>query len=91
METLKTLTLTTLLAATPVLVLANVSLGDKLGTDEAAIRSAMEAQGYVVEEIEFENGEIEVELVKDGVETELVLSKSDGVVTAIEIEDENDD
>jgi ribosome biogenesis SPOUT family RNA methylase Rps3 len=91
METLKTLTLTTLLAATPVLVLANVSLGDKLGTDEAAIRSAMEAQGYVVEEIEFEDGEIEVELVKDGVETELVLSKSDGVVTAIEIEDENDD
>ncbi|MCL6285694.1 PepSY domain-containing protein [Ruegeria sp. 2012CJ41-6] len=91
METLKTLTLATLLAAMPVLVLANVSLGDRLGTDEAAIRSAMEAQGYVVEEIEVEDGKIEVELVKDGVETELVLSKSDGIVTAIEMEDEDDD
>ncbi|WP_372574940.1 PepSY domain-containing protein [Ruegeria jejuensis] len=91
METLKTLTLTALIAAAPALAMANVSLGDKLGTDEAAIRSAMEAQGYVVEEIEFEDDEIEVELAKDGVETELVLSKSDGVVTAIEMEEEDDD
>ena len=90
METLKLLTLTGLIATAPVLALANVGLGDKLGTTESDIRTALEAQGYQIEEIEFEDGEIEVELVKDGVETELVLSDTDGVVTAIELEEDDD-
>lgn len=90
METLKLLTLTGLIATAPVLALANVGLGDKLGTTEADIRAALEGQGYQIEEIEFEDGEIEVELVKDGVETELVLSETDGVVTAIELEEDDD-
>ncbi len=90
MENLKILTLAGLIAAAPALALANVGLGEKLGTDEADIRAALEAQGYVVEEIEFEDGEIEVELSKDGVETELVLNKVDGTVTAIELEEDDD-
>ena len=90
MENLKILTLAGLIAAAPALALANVGLGEKLGTDEADIRAALEAQGYVVEEIEFEDGEIEVELSKDGVETELVLNKVDGTVTAIEPEEDDD-
>ncbi|WP_171097907.1 PepSY domain-containing protein [Ruegeria sp. HKCCD7255] len=90
MENLKMLTLAGLIAAVPALALANVGLGDKLGTDEAEIRAALEAQGYVIEEIELEDGEIEVELSKDGVETELVLSETEGVVTAIELEQDDD-
>ena len=90
METLKLLTLTGLIATAPVLALANVGLGDKLGTSESDIRATLEAQGYQIEEIEFEDGEIEVELIKDGVETELVLSETDGVVTAIELEEDDD-
>lgn len=90
METLKLLTLTGLIATAPVLALANVGLGDKLGTSEADIRAALEAQGYQIEEIEFEGVKIEVELIKDGVETELVLSDTDGVVTAIELEEDDD-
>ncbi len=90
MENLKILTLAGLIAAAPALALANVGLGEKLGTDEADIRAALEAQGYVVEEIEFEDGEIEVELSKDGVETELVLNNVDGTVTAIELEEDDD-
>ncbi|NOD96834.1 hypothetical protein GS610_06390 [Ruegeria sp. HKCCD6228] len=90
METLKLLTLTGLIATAPVLALANVGLGDKLGTSEADIRAALEAQGYQIEEIEIEGGKIEVELIKDGVETELVLSDTDGVVTAIELEEDDD-
>ena len=89
MENLKILTLAGLIAAAPALALANVGLGEKLGTDEADIRAALEAQGYVVEEIEFEDGEIEVELSKDGVETELVLNNVDGTVTAIELEEDD--
>ncbi len=90
MENLKILTLAGLIAAAPALALANVGLGEKLGTDEADIRAALEAQGYVVEEIKFEDGEIEVELSKDGVETELVLNNDDGTVTAIELEEDDD-
>ncbi|MEW2919076.1 PepSY domain-containing protein [Ruegeria sp. ANG10] len=90
METFKMLTLTGLIAVAPALALANVGLGDKLGTNEAEIRSTLEAQGYQIEEIEFEDGEIEVELSKDGVETELVLTETDGEVTAIEIEKDDD-
>lgn len=90
MENLKMLTLAGLITAAPALALANIGVGDTLGTDEAAIRSALEAQGYVVEEIEFEDGEIEVELSKDGVETELVLTGVDGTVTAIEAEEDDD-
>lgn len=90
METLKLLTLTGLIATAPVLALADIGLGDTLGTNASEIRATLEAQGYEIEEIEFEDGEIEVELVKDGVETELVLSEADGVVKAIELEDDDD-
>ncbi|WP_170515894.1 PepSY domain-containing protein [Ruegeria atlantica] len=90
METFKMLTLTGLIVTAPALALANVGLGDKLGTNEAEIRSTLEAQGYQIEEIELEDGEIEVELSKDGVETELVLTETDGEVTAIEIEKDDD-
>lgn len=90
METFKVLTLTSLITAAPVLALANVGVGDTLGTTEAEIRSVLEAQGYAIEEIEFEEDEIEVELSKDGVETELVLDVADGVVTAIEAEEDDD-
>lgn len=90
METFKMLTLTGLIVTAPVLALANVGIGDKLGTSEAEIRATLEAQGYELEEIEFEDGEIEVEFTKGGVETELVLNQSDGVVKAIEMEVEDD-
>ncbi len=90
MENLKILALAGLIATAPVLALANVGLGETLGTEEAVIRAALEAQGYVVEEIEFEDDEIEVELSKDGVETELVLNKANGTVTAIELEEDDD-
>ena len=88
MEKLKTLTLITLIVGAPALAVAGVSLGDRLGTDEAEIRAAIEAQGYIVQEIEFEQDKIEVEVLKDGVETELVLNQADGTVTGIEADDD---
>lgn len=91
MEQFKTLTLATLILATPALAMANITVGDTLGTDEAVIRAAMEAQGYVVREIEFEHGKIEVEVYKDGVETELTLSAANGVITGIELENDSRD
>ena len=76
-----------LLAAAP--VFANVSVGDRLGTDDAQILTALEAQGYQVEEIEREDGEIEAEVMKDGVEYELTLAQDTGEI--LEIETDSDD
>jgi len=88
MENLKTLTLVTLLIGAPALAMANISVGDTVGTDEAEIRAVVEAQGYTVTEIEIEDGEIEVEVLLDGVETELVVDMTTGIVTEIELEDD---
>jgi len=54
MENLKTLTLVTLLIGAPALAMANISVGDKVGTDEAEIRAMAQPQGYTVQEIEVE-------------------------------------
>ena len=84
MENLKTLTLVTLLIGTPALASANISVGDTVGTDEAEIRTMVEAQGYTVQDIEIEDGEFEVEVLMDGVESELAIDMVTGMVTEIE-------
>jgi len=88
MENLKTLTLAALIIGTPALAMASISVGDSVGTDEAEIRAMVEAQGYTVQEIEIEDGEIEVEVLLDGVETELVVDMTTGMVTEIERDDD---
>ena len=90
MTTFKTLTLITAMLAVPAVAMANFNIGDTLGTEEAAIRTMLEEQGYQVQEIEFEDDEIEVEVLKDGVETEMVLNQADGSVLEIEMEKEDD-
>lgn len=73
-------------------VLANVSVGDRLGTEDAQILTALEAQGYQVEEIEREDGEIEAEVMKDGVEYEITLAQDTGEILEIETDaDDGDD
>lgn len=84
----KPLTLTALILSVPAMALAGVSIGDRIGTSDAEIRAQVEALGYQVQEIEFEDGEIEVEVLKDGVETELVLNQADGTVREIEQDDD---
>jgi uncharacterized membrane protein YkoI len=88
MENLKTLTLAALIIGAPALAMANIAIGDTIGTDEAEIRAVVEAQGYTVQEIEIEDGEIEVEVLLDGVETELVVDMTTGIVTEIELDDD---
>lgn len=91
MEQLKTLTLVSLIAVTPVLAVAGATVGDQVGLEEAQIRTTLEAQGYKIQEIEFEDDAIEVEVTIDGVESELVLSLTDGTVVEVEIEEGDDD
>lgn len=76
------------LAAVPALAYAQLTLGDSIGTDEAMIRAALEAQGAEVIEIELEDGEIEVEYLLGGAEYEATLDAT-GVVTALETEEDD--
>ena len=81
--------LTTLLV--PSIGLAQVNVGDEIGVTEASVRSAFEAQGYVVSEIEFEDDEIEVEVTKAGQAFEFEISPETGLVLEIETEDDDND
>lgn len=69
---------------------ATFKVGERLGVEETEIRAALEAQGYVVHEIEFEDGEIEAEVTLDGQEYEIEMA-ADGTITEIEAEDDDDD
>lgn len=75
----------------PVTAMAQVNLGDNLGSSEAAIRTALEAQGYAVLEIEREGGEIEVEAILNGQEYEIEISAETGLILEIELEDDSED
>ncbi len=85
--------LTAALLATliPAAALANLTVGEQVLTDEAAIRAAFEEKGLTVTEIEFEDEEIEVEYSLDGQAYEVSISASTGMITEIELEDEEDD
>lgn len=83
-----TLALALPLAAVP--LHAAIMAGDVIGTDEAQIRSALESNGYIVNEIEREDDEIEVEAHLDGQEFEIELSATTGTVLEIELEDDED-
>ena len=84
----KPLTLTALILTIPAMAFAGITVGDRIGTSETEIRTQIEALGYEVQEIEFEGGEIEVEVLKDVIETELVLNPANGTVREIEQDDD---
>ncbi len=86
----KLASLTALVAFVPALALAQLSLGDTVGTDMAEITSALEAQGAEVLEIENEDGVIEVEYVLEGTEYEAEIDSASGAVVAVELEEADD-
>ena len=81
---------TGLLASTG-FALAAVTVGDTLGTTEDEIRAALTDQGYAVEEIETEDGEIEAEVSLDGKEMEVVVDAKSGLILEMELEDQDED
>lgn len=52
--------------------------------------AALEAEGYVIEEVELEDGEIEIEAEKDGMEREITLAADTGAVMTDESEVDDD-
>lgn len=75
----------------PGIAIAGVDIGQTLGTSEADVRLALTDMGYDVQEIEIEDGEIEAEVMLDGVAYEVEVSVDTGLVTEIELEDDEDD
>lgn len=63
-----------------------VEVGDVVGSEEE-IRTALEAEGYAILEVERENGEIEVEASRDGTVFEFNFTEDTGEV--IEVTDES--
>ncbi len=90
-DTLKMTTLAALILAVPTLSFAQLSLGDVAGTSEDEIRAKLEASGAVIEEMEAEQGMIEVEYTLAGAEYEVTVDPASGKVVEIENEDDDDD
>jgi len=61
-----------------------------VGTDVAEIRAMLEAEGFQIEEIEFEDDEIEVEYIFEGAEYEMTLTP-EGAIVSVELEDDDED
>lgn len=78
---------TAALMMAPAVALAGISLGDSVGTTDADIRAAFEAAGYTVEDIEREDGEIEVEVLQNGAEFEFGIAPDTGAVVEMEKDD----
>lgn len=89
-DTLKIASLTGLIAIAPFAVFAQLGVGDQLGTTEEAIRAALQSAGYEVVEIEFEDDEIEADVILDGQAFEIEIA-SDGTVSDVEAEEEDED
>lgn len=74
----------------PGAALAQINVGDELGSSETAIQAALEAQGYTITEIETEDGEIEVEATSGGQSFEFEVSPETGLVLAAYQEHDED-
>jgi hypothetical protein len=86
----KALTLAMAGVMAPTLAMAGFTLGDTMPTTEEALRAQLTGQGYVVEEVEIDDGMLEVEATKDGVEFELVIKPNTGEIIKIEQEPDDD-
>ena len=75
----------------PGVALAQINVGDALGSSEAAILAALQAQGYETTEIEVENGEIEIDANLGDQSFEIEVSSTTGLVLAVYEEDEIED
>lgn len=67
-----------------------LTVGDTVGADAEQIRATLEAEGYVISEIEVDDDEIEVEATRDGVELEIEIDPATAQIIEIELENDDD-
>lgn len=90
MNTTTKLTLAVLIALAPATAFAAPSVGDALGTSVAEIATNLQDAGYEVREIERDDSDFEVEIIVDGQLYELEISPRTGMITEVELEDDDD-
>lgn len=81
----------TMAATMPAAALSNVSQGDALGTEIVEIVAALEAMDLTIEEVEREDGMIEVYVTTPEGLFEIEIDAETGLVAEIEAEEEDDD
>ncbi|MEO0379214.1 MAG: PepSY domain-containing protein [Pseudomonadota bacterium] len=74
----------------PAAAFAQLDVGQQLGSTESDVRAALSEMGYEVQEIEIDDGEIEAEVVLDGVELEIEIAMDTGLIIEIETEDDDE-
>lgn len=65
-------------------------VGDTVGTTAEEITNNLQAAGYEVREIELDDDELEALIVADGQLFELEVSPQTGLITEVELEDDDD-
>ncbi len=70
--------------------LEGAAVGTYLGKTEAEGRTALESKGFVVTEVETEDGELEFEVKKDGQAYEIEVDPATGKISETEKEDDKD-
>lgn len=90
LDMFKTTTLAALLVGTPFLTYA-FTVGDAMGPTVAEVTASLEAAGATIDEVEVEDGEIEVAYVLDGVLYEMTVDPATGQIIEMELEDDEDE
>ncbi|MEO1702411.1 MAG: hypothetical protein AAFR71_10205 [Pseudomonadota bacterium] len=80
-----------MVAAFPASALSGVAQGDNLGTGLAGIITTLEGMDYTIEEIEKEEGMIEIYVTTSEGDFEIEIDAETGLVAEVEAEDEDDD
>lgn len=75
----------------PAAAMAGLDVGAQLGSTESDVRAALSELGYVVQDVEVEDGEIEAEVTLDGVAYEIEVAMDSGLIVEIEVEDDEGD
>lgn len=75
------------LIVAPAAAFAAPMVGDMLGKSETDIRTALEQQGLIVDEIEMEDGVFEVEVADNGEDFEFEVDAATGQIIKIDKDD----
>lgn len=91
MKTMKLAALGAALIAIPATAFATLSAGDQVGTTFEAVIAKLTDAGYEIQEVEREDGGLEVEAVLNGTTYEIMIDGETGAVMEIEVEDDDED
>jgi hypothetical protein len=79
------------LLVAPAIALAAPTVGDPVGTNLEEVMNSLTDAGYEVREIEADDDQLEAVVLADGQLLELDISPETGMITSVELEENDDD